>query len=47
VVVLHPGVALDSERFLQTWGDTGAGIFRFDDERVAPRIAGFIRLISR
>ena len=44
VLVLHPALTIDSERFIQTWSDAGPAVFRFDDERVAFRIAGFIRL---
>lgn len=47
ILVIHPGIAVDGERFLQTWGDLGVSLFRFDDERVAGRIAGFIRLLNR
>lgn len=47
VLVLHPGVVIDSERFMQTWSDAGPGVYRFDDERVNFRIAGFIRLLPR
>jgi hypothetical protein len=47
ILPIHPGLAIDSERFLMTWGDSGqAGIWRFDDARVSRYIAGFIRLIA-
>jgi len=47
VLVLHPTLVIDSERFAQTWSDSGIVINRFDDERVNFRIAAFIRLINR
>jgi len=47
ILVLHPGLVIDGERFMQTWGNVGAGIFRLDDERISNRIVGYIRLIHQ
>lgn len=45
-LILHCAIALDSERFIQPWGDAGTVICRFDDEQWKKRIAGFLRYRS-
>ena len=42
-LVLHVAIALDGERFIQPWGDSGVVICRFDDQQWTKRIAGFLR----
>jgi len=42
-LILHCAIALDGERFIQPWGETGLVICRFDDEQWSKRIAGYLR----
>jgi cell wall-associated NlpC family hydrolase len=46
IFVGHPGIVIDGDRYMMTWADAGAGIYRFDDERVSFRVRGFMRLIG-
>lgn len=43
ILVLHAGLAIDAERFIQVWGSR-AILCRFDDPRFGERIAGVLRL---
>jgi hypothetical protein len=43
VLVLHSGLAIDSELFIQTWHNRPV-LTRFDDPRWSSRIAGILRL---
>jgi cell wall-associated NlpC family hydrolase len=45
ILVLHSGLALDSQTFVHVWNRTVV-IARFDDPRWSPRIAGLLRLIQ-
>jgi cell wall-associated NlpC family hydrolase len=44
ILVLHSGLAIDSERFIHAWGALGVVMARLDDSRWSDRIAGFLRI---